>query len=333
MPESTIVPSYPVGFRCEFTPSKVRVHALVRHWSGAETVAAVLTVTDAETGTAVARTLTQALAAPLSAEVRRAVNRLATELAAAPRASFLQAVADLRAGRWPATQPPVAEPGNAGSTEPDYEELFPLPSCSHDDEDDEEECEQCDRMILSPRNAAVLASALTTIADESILDIQSHGDRAVDDTDTWMVFDALPRVTWELGGSWRARFAQAARFLAADLKAGHAPLPACTAEEMALLLAFKETEVILDLTRDDKEYEHQLLGGLPTHQTDYEWVSLEEVFLQDTDVLMVFRADPSGEALVPEDDILAPSQWFTTFLNMPTRCLNSAHDRDADEED
>jgi len=48
---------------------------------------------------------------------------------------------------------------------------------------------------------------------------------------------------------------------------------------------------------------------------------------------MVFRAEPSGEALVPEDDVLGPSQWFMTFLNMPARCLNPAHDRDADDEE
>jgi hypothetical protein len=85
------------------------------------------------------------------------------------------------------------------------------------------------------------------------------------------------------------------------------------------------------LARDDKDHEHDLLGDLPAYERDCEWVSREEEFLQDTDVLMVFRAEPGGETVVPEDDVLAPSQWFTNLENMPARCLNSAHDRSEEE--
>jgi len=57
---------------------------------------------------------------------------------------------------------------------------------------------------------------------------------------------------------------------------GQAQAPEGPAEEMALPLAFKETEVILGLTRDDREYGQQLLGRLPTRETDHDRVSFEE---------------------------------------------------------
>lgn len=92
----------PRGFYCEHTPSKARVYALVRHDAGPEVLSAVLTVEDKELAQRAARVLNEALDAVPGAVLHAEIEQVGELLPTAPRASFTQALGQLRSGTWPA---------------------------------------------------------------------------------------------------------------------------------------------------------------------------------------------------------------------------------------
>jgi hypothetical protein len=96
------VAAYPRGFYCEHTPSKTRVHALVRHDAGPDAVTAVLTLSEGETAEEVARILNQALDAVPGPVLSSEIDRVAGLLPTAARASFTEALTRLKSGTWPA---------------------------------------------------------------------------------------------------------------------------------------------------------------------------------------------------------------------------------------
>lgn len=215
--------------------------------------------------------------------------------------------------------------GAPARVRPDYEALFPIPACEHD-EGDYDGCEECEAFILTPRSVAVLSAALASLADWARTDVNEHGEKAVEPDSGWCLFDQLPRITWRQDSAWRRRFAQAADHLAADLDHGRAPRPTCTAEEMALHLAFEEADAVRDQAANDEEHAQVLLGGLPEHSQDYDWDLCADLCLQDSDVLFLY--DDAADGLEdPETEInqafrigdLRVGHWFDTFANMPAR--------------
>ncbi|MGW0569825.1 hypothetical protein [Streptomyces tauricus] len=117
--------------------------------------------------------------------------------------------------------------------------------------------------------------------------------------------------------------------LADDLRAGGAPLPRCTTEELAFHLMLHEAEVLFDFLEDDADFAEGY--GLPPaeefsarHRQFSLWC---EVFLQDMDVLYHYDEDlahvtadpdrPASRQLGTGD--LRPNAWFVTFGNLRPR--------------
>ena len=471
--------AYPCSFFCEHTPSKSRVHALVRHTAGPDTLTAILTVNGADLAERACRALGGALHATPGPVLRAEIEQIKHVLPAAPGASFTQALDHLAHRTWPIpTTPPwpgldehdeerevpqrladevARTPHNAhledhpgpvvrighlveihvhdterlllaataagcrtgdddqddpneetrlldavmhladqqgpipgtdtitmesigqiltpGGQEvadwseepvtfdfgtgyllesehntdedtdawgalkrprPDYQALFPIPACGHPD-DDLAGCEAHERFILTPRSAAVLSDALTSLADWCRTDINEHGDNPAEPDNEWYVFDQLPRITWRQDSTWRRRFAQAAEYLATDLDHGKPPRPTCTAEEIALHLAFEETEAVLEMAEEDEDYAATLYATLPEHPQDYNWDLCKDICLQDSDVLFLY--DDAADGIEdPETSInktfrigdLRPGHWFDTFNNMPARQPDTQHPQDID---
>src|SRR5207244_3344214 len=114
-------------------------------------------------------------------------------------------------------------------------------------------------------------------------------------------------------------------YLAEDLRAGRAPIPTTTAEELAFHLIVGHAKELLDYL-EDEDFAHGY--GLPTadqftarHQ---QWDSLSEAFLQDEDVL--YHYDQTLEQVVTDPEHpankqlgigdLRPRAWFAPFGNV-----------------
>jgi hypothetical protein len=93
---------FPRGFYCEHTPSKVRVYALVRYQGAPETLTAMLSLADGEVAERVARVLNASLDATPGPVLRAEIGEVCELLPVAPRASFTQALEQLRSGTWTA---------------------------------------------------------------------------------------------------------------------------------------------------------------------------------------------------------------------------------------
>jgi hypothetical protein len=225
--------------------------------------------------------------------------------------------------------------GAGGSSPVDFTELFPMPTCDHPVER-EQRCEQCEDFLISPRTAAVLATAFTALADECQMDIEEHGDNPVEHDGTWACFDELPRITWWQDAQWRARFAQAADELLADLISGHEPRPRCRGEEMVLHLALRGAKRVVDMMNDSERYRSTVIGTLPEHRQDYDWDACVDSLLEDSDILFLY--DRAADGIEdPESEInkqfgigdLRPANWFEPLRG--TR-LRGTEPREASDE-
>ncbi|MER6401733.1 hypothetical protein ABT263_37715 [Kitasatospora sp. NPDC001603] len=198
-----------------------------------------------------------------------------------------------------------------------------LQSRSHDgpaglDDEDEDEYgdEDGEGWMLSPRTAALLALALDDLSRRAWEEAAALGDEALSGQAAGLFAD-LPRITRRLGGSWRREMARSFDDLASDIAAGRAPLPRCTGEEMALHLAIRRAE---ELLQDRPKLVAERIAGLPFHRFDMDLDGASDMLLQDHDVLMLFDASLDG-AEDPQSEVkqalglvsLAPLKWFSPF--------------------
>lgn len=204
--------------------------------------------------------------------------------------------------------------------------------------DDEQYLSGALAAILTPQAADLLAVAADHVVDSGWHDLFRFGDRVVerpddDDEDDYWGEDSflldLPALCDGQSAAWRLAMVRAVENLAGDLRGRRAPIPTCTAEELAFHLILHEAEVVLDYLDDDEQYAHEL--GLPPgrefstrHRTLGLW---RECFLQDEDVLMHYDQRLQQVATDPDHPAsrqlgtgdLRPRSWFTPFGNVRPR--------------
>ena len=206
--------------------------------------------------------------------------------------------------------------GRLVQEEPPYADLFEVCACG------KPECERCRSFQLTPRNAALLHTAASCLADAAYDDVEEHGDDPVDKRG-WMIFHDYPPLTFRENAVWRRQAARAFDDLAADLEGGDEPRPRCIGEEMALHLMLDWVRSVCD---DEPEVRDEIVTGLLGHSDDYDWDLVFEHLFQDDDLSALFRPaddgieDPDGETnrFLGMGDYRPPA-WFDWFLNMPPR--------------
>src|SRR6266566_6730144 len=102
-------------------------------------------------------------------------------------------------------------------------------------------CDTCLPVTVTPRTAVVLGQALAVLADEAYDYAYRTG---VCPGGRPGPLGAVPACARRLGEWLLRRYARAFDDLASDLEAGRLPLPACTAEEIALDIAIRDAERI-----------------------------------------------------------------------------------------
>lgn len=191
--------------------------------------------------------------------------------------------------------------------------------------------------VLTPLAARLLATAAAMVAARGWHDLSVHGDqvfpRPDDEDETWGIEDSflyqLPPLCDGQSAAWRLAMVRAVEALGDDLRTGRAPLPTCTAEELAFHLILSEARTLLDYLDEDDEYAREV--GLPTgdhfsarHRTFGEW---KQAFLQDEDVLMHYDEAVAHLAVDPDHPAsqqmgtgdLRPRAWFVPFGNIRPR--------------
>lgn len=188
--------------------------------------------------------------------------------------------------------------------------------------------------VLTPQGADVLAAAADNVADRGWHHLLQLGDRVVErdeDDDGWHddeFFLDLPPLCDGQSAAWRLAMVRAVEHLAQDLRARRAPIPTCTAEELAFHLILTEAEVVLDYL-DDEDYARGM-GLPPGRELSVRHRTLDryrDYFLQDEDVLFHYDADlqhmasdpthPASQQLGTGD--LRPRAWFEPFGNVRPR--------------
>ncbi|MDX2819911.1 hypothetical protein PV416_02185 [Streptomyces ipomoeae] len=200
--------------------------------------------------------------------------------------------------------------------------------------------------ILTPLAARLLTVAAEMVAERGWQDLLAHGDRVFarpdDEEEAWELEGSflfqLPPLCDGQSAAWRLAMVRAVENLADDLRSGRAPLPTCTAEELAFHLILAEAETVLDYLDEDDEYAHEV--GLPTgdqftvrHRTFDEW---RQAFLQDEDVLLHYDQNLASIAADPDHPAsqqlgtgdLRPRAWFAPFGNIRARSPHPLTDRD-----
>lgn len=200
---------FPHEFLCGHTLSKSRVHAVLvtyRDGMASSQLKAVLTCSDPGVAEDAAAVLT-ATAVPELAGADMISHEVTGQV--------LDAAAGDEVVPWHAG--PVIEEFDAGwlldtdtadsERAPDFVALFPVRDCDCGEED----CEICGDWHLTPRTADMLHAALSVMSDQAYDDIEEHGDTpvSIDNQDSWMVFDRLPRITWRQDAEWRRGIAHA----------------------------------------------------------------------------------------------------------------------------
>ncbi|WP_063807310.1 hypothetical protein [Streptomyces caeruleatus] len=199
---------------------------------------------------------------------------------------------------------------------------------------------------LTPLAARLLTVAAEMVAERGWQDLLAHGDRVFarpdDAEDAWELEESflfqLPPLCDGQSAAWRLAMVRAVENLADDLRSGRAPLPTCTAEELAFHLILAEAEAVLDFLDDSDGYAQTV--GLPTgghftvrHRTFDQW---RGAFLQDEDVLMHYDQALAGIAADPDHPVsqqagtgdLRPRAWFAPFGNVRPRTPRPLTDQD-----
>jgi transcriptional regulator with XRE-family HTH domain len=197
--------------------------------------------------------------------------------------------------------------------------------------------------VLTPLSARMLAVAAARVVERGWDDLIAYGDRVFprldggpmqgEDSFLW----GLPPLCDGQSAAWRLAMVRAVENLGDDLKAGRAPLPTCTAEELAFHLILAEGHALLN-DMGDPYYARQL--GLPTrdrftvrHRAFDRWC---EAFLQDTDVLLHYDERLALIASDPDHPVsrqlgtgdLRPRAWFAPFGNIRRRSPRPLTDKE-----
>ncbi|MEU9246948.1 hypothetical protein [Streptomyces sp. NPDC048385] len=198
---------------------------------------------------------------------------------------------------------------------------------------------------LTPLAARLLTVAAEMVAERGWHDLLAHGDRVFarpdDEEDAWELEESfllqLPPLCDGQSAAWRLAMVRAVQNLADELRSGRAPLPTCTAEELAFHLILSEAQTVLDYLDDNDGYAHDV--GLPAgdqftvrHRTFDHW---REAFLQDEDVLLHYDQALAGIAADPDHPVsqqagtgdLRPRAWFAPFGNIRPRAPRPLTDR------
>lgn len=167
-------------------------------------------------------------------------------------------------------------------------------------------CDICLPVTVTPRTAAVLGHALAVLADEAYDYAYRTG---VCPGGQPGPLGAVPACARRLEEWLLRRYARAFDDLASDLEAGRLPLPACTAEEIALDIAIRDAGRI---HHDEDELVSSLEENLPGSRFDYHWDHLQDALFQDKDYedFLYTRAPVPGDTA---------EQWFGEFGNIALR--------------
>ncbi|WP_435059658.1 hypothetical protein [Streptomyces sp. bgisy060] len=189
--------------------------------------------------------------------------------------------------------------------------------------------------VLTPQAAQLLAVAADELAEQGYADVLHYGDRLFEreDDDEYGGWDEsflgqLPPICDGQSAAWRLAMVRSVEDLAQDLRAGRAPIPTTTAEELAFHLILGHAKELLDYL-DDEDFARGY--GLPTAEKftarHRQWGALTEAFLQDEDVLYHYDQDLQQVVTDPEHPAnkqlgigdLRPRAWFAPFGNVRPR--------------
>jgi hypothetical protein len=297
------------------TPSQHHVLAVADHGGGAE-LCAVATFAEAPPASMLADALNGVLSRQVTAErrldaalegvaepVRAAVGRLVPALAASDDPLALRVARYLRVTGggsyllFPVTSCPPGGCETCGSCQQD---------CAGCGECSDGGCDICLPVTMTPRTAAVLGQALAVLADEAYDYIYGTG---MCPGGAPGPLGAIPRCAEDQDAWFLRRYARAFDDLSSDLEAGRLPLPACTAEEIALDIAIRDAERI---HHDEDELVEDLEKDHPASRFDYDWARLQDVLFQDKDYegLLDMRSPLGGDEA---------EQWFEEFSNIAPR--------------
>lgn len=298
-----------LAFVPEHSVSGHRVLGLRDRGDGAE-ADTVTTVGDASTATVLADALNGTLRGRYTAprqieavldsapeDVRTAVSRVLPglrEQGAAQEALRLVAVLPSPTERGAGLFPTTNCPGRCGTCGECRNDCQTCAECA------DSGCEVCLPVVITPRTATALEQALGVLADE-VYDTGNGGARGP--------LGAVPACVARQDAWFLRRYARAFDDLAADLRDGRWPTPACTAEEIALDLAIQDAQ---RRHHDEPELTAHRDTGLPASRFDYDWAALQDALFQDKDY----------EGLLHHPHRLADHEaqdWFSEFGNVPTR--------------
>jgi hypothetical protein len=297
------------------TPAQHHVLAVADHGGGAE-LCAVATFAEAPPASMLADALNGVLSRQVTAErrldaalegvpepVRAAVGRLVPALAASddPQAFYVAGYLRVADGGsyllFPVTSCPLGGCETCGSCQQD---------CAGCGECSDGGCDICLPVTMTPRTAVVLGQALAVLADEAYDYIYGTG---VCPAGAPGPLGAVPKCAGDQDAWFLRRYARAFDDLSSDLEAGRLPLPACTAEEIALDIAIRDAERI---HHDEDELVEALVKDHPVSRFDYGWARLQDVLFQDKDYegLLDMRSPLGGDEA---------EQWFEEFSNIAPR--------------
>jgi len=169
-------------------------------------------------------------------------------------------------------------------------------------------------VVLTQRTSHLLLIAADLLFDEGREDLDQH------DPKHWVLFDAYPPLVAGQSADWRRRALQSFDDLSGDIRMLGAPIPRCTADEVALWLMLDRASAI----EEDEDAWPDLWSTVVKHPSspdDVEWPSLREDLLEDTDFLMLYAPELDGVD-DPNDEVnqamgigehLHPRGWFTLF--------------------
>jgi hypothetical protein len=190
--------------------------------------------------------------------------------------------------------------------------------------------------VLTPQAAHLLAVAASELAGQGYADVLHYGDRLFERTGGdgedlgWeeSFLGQLPPICDGQGAAWRLAMVRAVEDLADDLRAGRAPIPTTTAEELAFHLIVTHAKALLHYLEDE---DFAAGYGLPPAEKftarHRQWDALSEAFLQDEDVLYHYDQDLQQVVTDPEHPAnkqlgigdLRPRAWFALFGNVRPR--------------
>jgi hypothetical protein len=298
-------------------PGQHHVLAVVSHGGGAE-LQALASFPEAQPAAVLADALNGVLSGQVTAEwqlaaaleaapgpVQAAVGGLMPALAAASASDQVQArrVAGYLRGPggghelFPITRCP---PGGCGACDGCWQDCAECGECADGG------CDVCLPPAITPRTAAVLGHALAILADEAYDYVYGTGLCAGGAPGP---LGAVPPCAAGQDAWFLRRYARAFDDLCGDLEAGRLPLPACTAEEIALDIAIGDAQRI---QHDERELAEDMAKDCPASRFDYDWARLQDVLFQDKD----YESLLDMPFPVADDEA---EQWFEEFSNIAPR--------------